>query len=247
VTSPKNPFFARNLVNRTWAHFFGYGLNDPLEDEPTDENPTSHPDVLDEMTRQFVQHDFDLKYLIRTITATQAYQRSSRQTDKSQAEPRTYARTAVRGLTPEQLFDSLSQAVGYRDQNRFQQQFGPFVQPGNIRGDFLSRFASQERIAEKQTSILQALSLMNGRFISDATHLERGNTLGAIVDAPFMTNEEKIETLFLASVSRRPRPEELQRLASYVSNGGAGGGDQRAALADVFWALLNSSEFTVNK
>jgi len=240
IIASDNPYFARTMVNRLWAHFFGVGLIDPVDDEPTEENPISHPELLKELTVQFVAHDFDVKYLIRAITATRAYQRTSSQSHPSQANPRAFARMAVRGLTSQQLFESVVLATGFRDGPS-----NPQENPDGSRGEFLVRFASQERATEKQTSILQALALMNGAFVADATSLERGTTLAAIVDAPFLPPTQKIETLYLATLSRLPRPQETQRLMAYVAQGGSGG-DSRRAYGDVFWALLNSSEFILN-
>ena len=104
LTSPSNPYFARTATNRLWAHFFGAGIIDPVDDEPTDDNPASHPELLTELTAQFVANKHDVKYLIRAITASRAYQRSSATSHVSQNEPRLFARMAVKGLTPEQLF-----------------------------------------------------------------------------------------------------------------------------------------------
>jgi hypothetical protein len=242
LTAADNPYFAPTAVNRIWAHFFGIGLTDPVDDEPTAENPLRHPDLLAELSAQFVAHDYDVKYLIRAVTATRAYQRTSAQSHSSQADPRAFARMAVRGLTPEQVFDSVALAVGFKENAA-----NP-ARPGNLnssREDFLNRFAGQERAVDKQTSILQALALMNGKFVAAATSLDRSTTLAAVADVPFMTVEQKIETLYLAALSRLPRPEEARRLSVYVSAGGPRG-DPRQALSDVFWALLNSAEFILN-
>jgi hypothetical protein len=242
LTATDNPYFAPTAVNRIWAHFFGIGLTDPVDDEPTAENPVRHPELLAELSAQFVAHDYDIKYLIRTVTATRAYQRTSAQSHSSQADPRAFARMAVRGLTPEQVFDSVALAVGFKENAA-----NP-ARPGNLnssREDFLNRFAGQERAVDKQTSILQALALMNGKFVAAATSLDRSTTLAAVADVPFMTAPQKIETLYLAALSRLPRPEEAQRLGAYVSAGGPRG-DPRQALSDVFWALLNSAEFILN-
>ena len=76
VTAPDNPYFAKAAVNRLWAHFFGVGLVDP-EDDLRKDNPPSHPELLDELAKEFVAHDFDVQYLIRAITASDAYQRTS--------------------------------------------------------------------------------------------------------------------------------------------------------------------------
>jgi hypothetical protein len=86
---------------------------------------------------------------------------------------------------------------------------------------------------------------MNGKFIDDATSIERSKTLAAVVDAPFLTTAQRLETLYLATLSRKPRAEELDRLVKYVTSGGPRG-NERDALADVFWALLNSGEFMFN-
>jgi hypothetical protein len=246
LTSRDNPYFARTAVNRIWAHFFGIGLIDPVDDEPTEDNPIRYPELLAELTQRFVAHNYDIKYLIRAITATRAYQRTSVQSHASQADLRAFARMPVRGLTPEQVFDSVALATGHREfaiqPNARQDVFGNL---NTARGEFLNRFATQERATEKQTSILQALALMNGQFVADATSLDRSMTLAAVANAPFMSIEQKIETLYLATLSRLPKPSEMQRLTTYVSGGGSRG-DARLALGDVFWALLNSSEFILN-
>jgi len=245
VTARDNPYFARTAANRIWAHFFGLGLSDPVDEEATADNPISHPELLQELSEQFVAHNFDVKFLIRAITLSKSYQLSSEQTDASQDSPRLFARMAIRGLTPEQLYDSLAMATGYRDPTPpAQQQFAAFN--GNTpRGEFLARFDSRDKRTEKQTSILQALALMNGKFIADATSIERSTTLATIAEVPFMDTAERIETLFLATLSRLPRTTERERFVAYVARGGVSG-DERKALADVFWTLLNSSEFILN-
>src|SRR5262249_21302536 len=83
LTSGSNPYFARNAVNRTWAHFFGIGLIEPV-DEPGDNNPPSHPELLDLLAREFVAHRFDLKFLVRAVIASRTYQLSSAQIDSTQ-------------------------------------------------------------------------------------------------------------------------------------------------------------------
>ncbi|MBS0202074.1 MAG: DUF1553 domain-containing protein [Planctomycetes bacterium] len=243
ITAKKNPFFARTTVNRLWAHFFGVGFVDPVDDFSGTNRP-SHPELLDDIAADFAKHEFDLKYLIRAITLTRAYQLSSRRSDPSQDQPQQFARMTVQGLTGEQLFDSLATAVGYFEQARQQNAFA-FGQMGP-RTDFLELFATDnDAVTERQTSILQALALMNGEFTSNATSLERSSTLAAITEFPLMKDSERIEALYLAALTRKPRPDELERLSKYVESGGPSR-NQKAALADLFWALLNSSEFLFN-
>ena len=243
ITSKKNPFFARATVNRLWGHFFGVGIVDPIDDFTATNRP-SHPELLDELAADFAAHDFDLKYLIRGITASQTYQRSSRKTHDSQNEPQQFARMAVQGLTGEQLFDSIAVAVGHLES--FQQQQPFQLNQTGPRGEFLELFAPDNNSpTERQTSILQALALMNGQFTASATSVDQSSTLTAVTEFPFMTSSGRIDALYLAALTRKPRSDELERLTGYVDSGGPSK-NQKQALADVFWALLNSSEFLFN-
>lgn len=243
ITARDNPFFARAMANRVWAMLFGTGLVTPLDDFSAN-NPPSHPELLDELGRALVEHNYDLKFLLRSIVASRTYQLSSMRTDPSQDDPRKFARAALRGLTPEQLFASLDQATGgfepYATQNPF--AFGA----GTPRAEVLETFANDSDIpTERQTSILQSLLLMNGQYVADGTSIDRGGLLSAVADFPMFTTADKVETLFLASVNRKPRADELERLVKFVDTGGPAK-DSRRALGDVLWALVNSSEFLFN-
>lgn len=242
MTSKQNPYFAKSVVNRIWGHLFGVGIVDPIDDFGGNNKP-SHPELLDELARDFVAHDFDLKYLIRAITLSKTYQLSSRKTHDSQDEPQQFARMSVQGLTGEQLYDSIATAIGQLETFR---QFQPFQfeQPGP-RSEFLELFAADQTPTERQTSILQALALMNGQITSSATNIEQSATLTAIVEFPLMNSQERVQALYLAALTRKPNQSESDRLVKYVESGGPAE-NQKQALADVFWALLNSSEFLFN-
>jgi hypothetical protein len=255
MTRAENPFFARAGVNRMWYYFFGTGLIDPVDEMVGGESKESHPELLDELAREFAAHQFDLKYLIRAITASKAYQLSSAVTDKGQDDPHLFARMPLRGMTPEQLFDSVAEAIGYTEDVPENNALVIRLQPNTPRAQFVAKFAGQtDKATESQTSILQALSLMNGRFIADATSLDarRSPRLSAILDAPFLTTATRVETLYLATLSRKPTAREAERMIRYVETSGDARTDRptqeqkNAALADVFWVLLNSSEFVVN-
>jgi len=179
-----NPWFVRAAVNRLWHYFNGIGLIDPVDGLGIEDNRPSHPELFDELVRQFVAHDFDVKFLIRAIAGSQTYQRSSCQTlvgsaDFSpfsfadrvkpapraprQSEPRLFARAVVRGLTPEQLYDSLVLATGYHpDRTK--------GAPDSSRAEFLAPFDDpNNQPADFQASIQQALMMMNGKFTAEAT------------------------------------------------------------------------------
>jgi hypothetical protein len=254
MTAPDNPYFARATANRLWALFFGTGLIDPVDDMVGDDRTASHPELLDELARQFIAHKFDLKYLIRAVALSETYQRTSARTHPGQDEPQRFARMALRGLTPEQLFDSIAEATGFQENNGGNPRNAFFADSGRAR--FLALFTDRhDKSTEYQTSILQALALMNGQVTATATDLERSVTLSAVADAPFMDTPARIETLFLAALSRKPSPRERERFVAYVDKGGDDEpytkwlGPQKRhqrALADAFWALLNSGEFMLN-
>jgi hypothetical protein len=243
LVSPTNPYFARAGVNRIWSYFFGIGLIDPV-DEQGAHNLPSHPELLDELARQFTDHGYDLKYLIRAIVASQAYQRTSAVSSPNKEDPRLFNRMNVRGLSAEQLFDSLAEVTEFENTSRGvagRLNVGTNLTP---RQQFLSRFSHQYKATETPTSILQALYLMNSPFIADRTNLEHNNTLMTLARQK-TSHARRIESLFLVVLSRQPTTTERNQCVAYLDRGGADG-DHRQALADVFWALINSAEFSVN-
>jgi hypothetical protein len=230
-------------ANQVWALLMGQGIVHPVNDF-SDANPPSHPQVLQLLAEQFTAHNFDLRFLIRTITATRVYQLSSRQSDPSQKEPSDFSRAALRGLTPEQLFDSLAEATGFYQPYRTDNPF--IISADTPRGRFLELFRSSvESPLRKETTILQALAMMNGDFINSATAPESSRTLRSIVDFPLMSQDERLESLFLAALSRRPTAAELERCRTVLKDASTPAAEA-AALGDIFWVLLNSSEFLLN-
>jgi hypothetical protein len=237
VTAADNALFARAAVNRLWARFFGIGLVEPVDDF-NDANPPSHPELLDELARAFAAAQFDVHFLLRAFCASQAYQRTSA---ASQDDPRLFTRMAVRGLSGEQFFDSLALAAGCREPVSRRGAFE--VNRRSPREDFLTRFATAGAEAP-QTSVPQALTLMNGAFVADVTGLRGGTTLAAIADLPLVDTGGRVEAVYVAVLSRKPRPDEVRRLVRYIEE--AGKAHEAERLSDVFWALLNSAEFRFN-
>jgi hypothetical protein len=243
ITRADNPYFARATVNKVWEYFFGIGLIDPV-DEETDENPPSHPELLDELAREFAAHHFDLKFLIRAIVFSRTYQLSSGLTDPSQLDPRVFARQAVRSLSPEQLFDSVAEAIEMDGRYAIEANgYNPYG-PRTPRGQFLAKFPNQEKRTLAETSILQALFMMNGDFMARSMRLEGNKNLEYIANST-IAPEKRIEQLYLMTLSRKPAKAELDRLLKYVKGGGKVR-DPKKAFEDVFWALMNSAEFMLN-
>src|SRR5262249_14975446 len=147
---------------------------------------------------------------------------------KLQEDVRLFARMPLKGLTPEQVWDSLVTAVAYKEAP------GPNrgARMNNARQEFIAKFNKPvDRRTEFQTSILQALSLMNGQFIAAATSLDRSETLAAVLDSPFMDPKQKLDTLYLAALGRPMHSKEPSRLVPYV-NGGGPSRNSNKALAD---------------
>jgi len=240
LTTAQNPYFARAMANRMWSQYFGRGLVNPVDDMHQD-NPASHPELLQELANQFAKHDFDLKYLVRAICNSQAYQRSSKPTTgNGDAPPSLYAHTAVKVLSPEQLFDSLGNVLGKPDGRPGEARkaaggkAGPNV---NARTVFVAFFGVDETASatEYQSGIPQALNLMNSPRINNAIQnnaLVRGGKPA----------HEVIEKLYLTTLSRRPTAQELEKMTAFVKKADT----PAKGYGDILWALLNCSEFTLN-
>ena len=110
VTAKENPYFARATVNRVWAHFFGRGIVEPIVNLHPDNEP-SHPELLDLLTEEFKQSDYDLKHLVRCITGSRAYQRSSKPVTGNESDDRLFSHMTVKPLDSYVLIDSLAVAL----------------------------------------------------------------------------------------------------------------------------------------
>lgn len=239
MTSADNPFFARAMVNRLWYQLFGRGLVNPVDDMHKD-NPASHPELLDALTHQFKANGFDTKYLIRAICNSDAYQRTSKPTNENASDAELYSHRIVRVLTPEQLFDSLTQVVGVAAKGKG--EVTPKNQalkrgPNSPRDQFLAFFRIEEGAdpLEYQHGIPQALRLMNSPLLNAAAGVGKAMLEGK--NPPAI-----IEGLYLSALSRKPTDQEVQRMLRHVREAP----DARTGFGDVMWALLNSSEFALN-
>jgi hypothetical protein len=239
MTAARNPYFSKAMVNRTWAQLFGRGLVSPVDDMH-DGNPASHPQLLADLADQFAAGGFDLKGLIRALCNTRAYQRTSKPSgNNADAGPELVSRMNVKVLAPEQLFDSLVEVLGAPGRAELPRRpMGAANRvPATPRAAFVNFFKVEDADpTEYQVGIPQALRLMNGPQMNNAAALD-----------PLLRSgkgpSEIVEGLYLRTLSRKPRPDELDRRLAYVRKFD---GTPRQAYADILWALLNSTEFTVN-
>jgi hypothetical protein len=242
LASRSNPYFARATVNRVWGQLFGRGIVDPVDDLGT-HNPPSHPELLDEQAAWFIDAGFDLRELYRMLANTRAYQLSSHWAEGEPPRPELFARMAIKSLSAEQLYDGLAKATLRRTSGGADGAGGRFTDPDRLA--FVARFRSPStKLTEYESGIPHALSLMNGQAISTATDLSQSPLLESL-EAPFFTDAQRLEILFLSTLSRPMHDEEREQFSAYVESGGPRR-DRRQALGDVLWALLNSAEFTLN-
>ena len=245
MAAPENPYFAKALANRYWKHFFGRGIVDP-EDDMRVTNPPSNPELLDALTKHFLDHRFDLKDLVRTICKSNAYQLSSQPTEFNKTDQQNYSSFYPRRLPAEVLYDSVN-AVADTPSN-----FGTIPQgttavqlPDNgFNNYFLEVFGKPEaesaceceRSAEANLS--QSLHLLNSGDVQG--RLQNGQGRAARFNRePDRPDADKIRELYLAAFAREPRPEEstfvLTQIAEYQN--------KQQAWEDLIWAILNTREF----
>lgn len=234
LTAPRNPYFARSLVNRLWGHFFGRGLVNPI-DEMHKNNPPSHPQLLQQLSEEFVASGFDLKHLIRGLVNSNAYQRTSRVVPGNAKDSQWVSHMRVKPLRPEVVFDSLqvvTKGSGY----------GP--PPAGAKGgsrsprDEFAQFFGSKQWSNDATEMIygvpQFLRLMN---VGDG-----GPVLARLVKEAGNSREKVIENLYLAALTRRPTPVEMATMLDYVRQAP----NAATAYNEIYWALLNSAEFLLN-
>jgi hypothetical protein len=242
LASPENPYFARAAVNRVWAHLFGRGIVDPV-DGFGKRHPPRSAELLDLLAGRLIASEFDLRDIFRTIVLSRAYRLSSGSEVEDLKRREWFAQMNVKMLTAEQVYDCITVASMLVDG---QQDGVSIARVGNAgRDEFLQQFKTLAgRATEYQGGIPQSLTLMNGTLITGATGLGTSGLLKSL-EAPFFTDEQRIEVLYLATLSRPPSQDEWTFLREYVAQRDPGTSIQEP-LADVLWGLLNSAEFTMN-
>ncbi len=239
MTAPDNPYFARAMVNRTWAVLFGTGFVNPIDDMH-EGNPPSHPDLLAAVAQNFAANGFDIKYLYRSICNSQTYQRTSKPIAANEKDDHLFSHMTVKVLSPEQLYDSLATITGAETTVRERMGKGAGKKgPANGRDGFVQFFlagAEATHPTEYDAGIPQALRLMNSRVTGNPGLIRQ-------FASPGDRSATVIERIYLAALSRRPTPTETGRLTSYVAKAST----PAEAYGDILWAVLNSSEFTMVK
>jgi hypothetical protein len=242
----KNKWFAKAYVNRIWTSLMGWGFYPGLADFGTGVEPR-YPKVLDLLARDWTASGHDMRWLFRTIVATEAYQRGLQPRPDSESS-RPIAVCPQR-LRAEQIFEALVKVLGFDEHDRSIPAPAPSPSPAVTRHQGLRQmiymaFRVDPSLPpdEVQGTIPQALLMMNSVLVN--TYIaSTGKTFLAEALAKHKSDDEVIAALYRRALARPPRPRELDTCRRYLRRIG----DRREAFEDIFWSLINSTEFLTKR
>ena len=253
LTSPENPYFGPAIANRVWSYFMGRGIIEPVDDIRASNQPVN-AELLNALTADLIENDFDLRHLMRTIATSRAYQSSFLTNEWNQDDRINFSHHEPRRLSAEQLADAVARATGSRFEiDTLPEDFDATALPDphvmtasmGIEG-FLGLFGKPDRETacecERVTemSLPQALSLLNGSVIADAIADPEGRVANLVLAGS--DNDELIAELYLAALGRHPTGDEAALAEGHFESSAS----RTAAAQDLLWALLNSNAFLFN-
>jgi hypothetical protein len=253
MVAKDNPFFARAVANRYWAHFFGRGIVDPLDDMRIT-NPPSNPELLDALAKEVIDSKYSLKQLIRVIVKSRTYQLSSAPNAFNKHDKQNFARYYPRRMSAEVLFDAVNLVAdapagfGGLPTDKHAPNRAIMLPDESFPSYFLDVFGRPQRISAcecervSEANLAQALHLLNSDEVQGK--LARGGGRADKMARDTRPDSEKVDELFLWAFARKPTEEQrnvaLAHLAKHTSN-------KKEAYENVLWALLNTKEFVFNK
>ncbi len=243
LVGPENPYFSKNLVNIVWAHFMGRGIVEPVDDVRVS-NPPANQELLDQLSKNFVEYGYDFKRLVVDICNSRTYQLSTQTNPSNADDVRNFSHASIRRLRAEVLLDVISQITETKNKFRGLPVGARAVQiaDGNTSNYFLSTFgrARRETVCscevKTEPNLGQALHLINGDTLQ--SKIAQGGVVARLIQEG-KTPDLVVDELYLRCLSRPPNETEKQKVIELVNTDE----DKTRALNDVFWALLNSREF----
>jgi hypothetical protein len=246
LTAPENPYFAKHLANVVWAHFFGRGIVQEVDDVRVS-NPPVNAELLSELGKRFATSKYDFKQLVRDICNSRTYQLATQTNETNAGDSRNFSHGAIRRLRAEVLLDIISQTTETTNKFPALPRGARAVQvaDGSTSTYFLTTFGRARRETpcscevKMEPNLSQALHLLNGdsvdQRIREGKLIERRQKEGK-------QPHEIIDELYVRTLSRHPQPDEMNILLAQLEQQK----DKQKGLNDVFWALLNSREFLFN-
>jgi len=247
MASPRNPFFARNIANITWAHFNGVGVVEPVDDVRVS-NPPSNPELIATLAQHLTDYKYDMRKFVRDICNSQTYQRSTKINETNAGDKRNFSHAQVRRVRAEVLLDAISQITD--TPNKFQGlplgARAVQIADGAVTNYFLTTFGRAKRESvcscevKMEPTLSQALHLMNGDAVND--RIKQGRVVAKMIQDK-KSDREIVEDLFLRVFGRMPNDKEWASVQQAI---GSDTGARQSVHEDLFWALLNSKEFYFN-
>ncbi len=248
LTAPSNPWFARNLANRTWAHFLGRGLVEPVDDVRAT-NPPTNPELLDALAKHLVANKYDFRALVRAITASRAYQLSSKPNATNETDGQNYSRALLKRLPAEVLLDMVSQTTGVSERFAGAPAGTRAIQlwDNKVPHYFLKVFGRPERSSacecerNAEPGVAQVLHLMNAPEVQAKLSHAAGTVAKLVKRHP--ADGPLAEELYLTFYGRFPDEREKKVVVAHLAENKS---RRREAVEDLAWSLLNALEFAFN-
>ncbi len=247
MAEPDNPYFARAFVNRLWAHFFGRGLVEPLDDMRVT-NPASIEPLLEELAQEFIRSKFDRRHIVELICNSTTYQLSSLPNDDNLDETTNHSRFYPQRLQAEVLLDAIDAVTesptrysGLPNGTRSVQ-----LPDENYSNKFLTLFGRPPRESACECerspapSLSQSLFVMNDQFILGKT--ASGSGYAARLAKDKREHHEKVTELFIKAFSRTPTKTEFSDALEYIQSES----NTKTAYSNLVWTIINTKEFMYN-
>ena len=250
LTARENPYFAKAIVNRLWKSLMGRGLVEPVDDFRST-NPATHPDLLDLLAADFVQHGYDLRHTLKRIALSSTYGRSSEPVTGNETDQRFYSHMIRKSLAPEVLADAISDVLGVASQYGDEILGTRAVQlhDGAIRSDALdilgrcNRTHSCEGAPSPTGPLAQKLHLFNGELLNGRINVP-GSRLDKLIRAGRKPSEI-VKEFYQVALNRPPSEREMETISHWLNEQQAASA-QREALEDFVWSIVTCREFVSN-